>query len=47
MSHFGVARDLRAALAQKEDTTTLITPSISSFPYRQLQRGNQNRCLRY
>jgi len=31
MSHFGVARDLRAALAQKEDTTTLITPSISSF----------------
>ena len=31
MSHYGVARDLRAALAQKEDTTTLITPSISSF----------------
>ena len=31
MSHFGVARDLRASLAQKEDTTTLITPSISSF----------------
>ena len=31
MSNFGVARDLRAALAQKEDTTTLITPSISSF----------------
>ena len=31
MSHFGVARDLRASLAQKEDTTALIMPSISSF----------------
>ena len=31
MSHYGVARDLRAALSQREDTTTLITPSISSF----------------
>lgn len=31
MSHFGVARDLRASLAQKEDTNTLIMPSISSF----------------
>jgi phenylalanyl-tRNA synthetase beta chain len=31
MSHYGVARDLRAALSQRKDTTTLITPSISSF----------------
>ena len=31
MSHYGVARDLRAALSQREGTTTLITPSISSF----------------
>ncbi len=31
MSHYGVARDLRAALSQREDTTALITPSISSF----------------
>ncbi len=31
MSHFGVARDLRAALLLKEGTPTLITPTISSF----------------
>ena len=31
MSHFGVARDLRAALLQKEDTPALISPSTSSF----------------
>lgn len=31
MSHFGVARDLRAALLQKEDIQALITPTTSSF----------------
>lgn len=31
MSHFGVARDLRAALLQKQETPALITPSASSF----------------
>lgn len=31
MSHFGVARDLRAGLLQQGITTTLITPSVSSF----------------
>ena len=31
MSHFGVARDLRAALLQKQETPALITPSTSSF----------------
>lgn len=31
MSHYGVARDLRAALAQKEKTPALITPATSSF----------------
>ena len=31
MSHFGVARDLRAALLLKEETPTLITPPVSSF----------------
>ena len=31
MSHFGVARDLRAALLQKGDAPTLITPTVSSF----------------
>ena len=31
MSHFGVARDVRAALAQKKKTPALITPSTSSF----------------
>ena len=31
MSHFGVARDLRAALIHKEIKTELITPSVSSF----------------
>jgi len=31
MSHFGVARDLRAALLQKQDSPALITPSTSSF----------------
>ena len=31
MSHFGVARDLRAALIHKEVKTELITPSVSSF----------------
>ena len=31
MSHFGVARDLRAALMQKKNNFELITPSVSSF----------------
>ncbi|WP_431136782.1 phenylalanine--tRNA ligase subunit beta [Psychroserpens mesophilus] len=31
MSHFGVARDLKAGLLQKEIKTELITPSVSSF----------------
>ncbi len=31
MSHFGVARDLRAGLIQREITKELITPSISQF----------------
>lgn len=31
MSHFGVARDLRAGLIQKEIIKELITPSISNF----------------
>ena len=31
MSHFGVARDLRAGLRQKEINKELITPSVSSF----------------
>ena len=31
MSHFGVARDLRAALLQQEEMPALITPSTSSF----------------
>lgn len=31
MSHFGVARDLRAALIQKDKQSELITPSISNF----------------
>lgn len=31
MSHYGVARDLRAALLQREETPALITPAISSF----------------
>ncbi|WP_088341306.1 phenylalanine--tRNA ligase subunit beta [Robiginitalea sediminis] len=39
MSHFGVARDLRAGLRQKKITKELITPSVSSF-------GVDNRSLR-
>ncbi|WCO02926.1 phenylalanine--tRNA ligase subunit beta [Psychroserpens ponticola] len=31
MSHFGVARDLKAGLLQKEINSELITPSVSSF----------------
>ncbi len=31
MSHWGVARDLRAGLVQKNTTPELITPSVSSF----------------
>ena len=31
MSHWGVARDLRAGLAQKNVNTELITPSVSNF----------------
>lgn len=31
MSHMGVARDLRAGLAQKGTTSEFITPSVSSF----------------
>lgn len=31
MSHFGVARDLRAGLLQKGIKTTLVTPSVSDF----------------
>ncbi|MCQ0110793.1 phenylalanyl-tRNA synthetase beta subunit [Zhouia amylolytica] len=31
MSHYGVARDLRAGLVQKEHNLQLITPSVSSF----------------
>ena len=31
MSHFGVARDLRAGLIQKEIVKELITPSVSNF----------------
>lgn len=31
MSHFGVARDLRAALLQEKSIPALITPSVSSF----------------
>lgn len=39
MSHFGVARDLRAGLRQKKIQKELITPSISSFSV-------ENRSLR-
>ena len=31
MSHYGVARDLRAALLQKEKTVSLATPAVSAF----------------
>ncbi|MFD2552183.1 phenylalanine--tRNA ligase subunit beta [Bizionia sediminis] len=31
MSHFGVARDLRAGFTQKDINTELITPSVSAF----------------
>ena len=31
MSHYGVARDLRASLLQKNSTVELITPSVSTF----------------
>ncbi|MDG5491234.1 phenylalanine--tRNA ligase subunit beta [Psychroserpens sp. SPM9] len=31
MSHYGVARDLKAGLLQKDINTELITPSVSSF----------------
>ena len=31
MSHFGVARDLKAGLLQKKINTSLITPSVSNF----------------
>ena len=31
MSHYGVARDLRAALMHKNKSLELITPSVSSF----------------
>ncbi|NAS30846.1 phenylalanine--tRNA ligase subunit beta [Flavobacteriaceae bacterium R38] len=31
MSHFGVARDLKAGLIQKKINTSLITPSLSNF----------------
>ncbi|EGV42771.1 phenylalanine--tRNA ligase subunit beta [Bizionia argentinensis JUB59] len=31
MSHFGVARDLRAGFTQKDINTAIITPSISAF----------------
>lgn len=31
MSHYGVARDLRASLLQKNSTLELITPSVSTF----------------
>ncbi len=31
MSHFGVARDLKAGLVQKEKNIELITPSVSNF----------------
>ncbi|VXC33374.1 Phenylalanine--tRNA ligase beta subunit [Flavobacterium sp. 9AF] len=31
MSHFGVARDIKAGLFQKEKTLELITPSVSNF----------------
>ncbi len=31
MSHWGVARDLKAGLSQQKITTELITPSVSSF----------------
>ena len=31
MSHYGVARDVRAALVQKKDIPALITPATSSF----------------
>ena len=31
MSHFGVARDLKAGLVQKEKSLELITPSVSNF----------------
>ena len=31
MSHYGVARDLRASLLQKNNTIELITPSVSTF----------------
>ena len=31
MSHYGVARDVRAALAQRNDIPALITPATSSF----------------
>ena len=39
MSHFGVARDLKAGLEQQEKTLELITPSVSSF-------GVDNRTLK-
>lgn len=31
MSHYGVARDLKAGLRQKEINKELITPSVSNF----------------
>jgi len=31
MSHYGVARDLKAGLLQNEETVELITPSVSAF----------------
>ncbi|UPS90684.1 phenylalanine--tRNA ligase subunit beta [Bizionia sp. M204] len=39
MSHYGVARDLRAGFTQKEINTELITPSVSAFQV-------ENRALR-
>ena len=53
MSHYGVARDLKAGLLQKEINSELITPSVSAFHVenRTLKIGidvkNKNLAPRY
>ena len=53
MSHFGVARDLRAGLLQQDITETIITPSVSSFQVNNrtlkidVAVEDQERCPRY
>jgi phenylalanyl-tRNA synthetase beta chain len=53
MSHFGVARDLRAGLLRQHINTPLITPSVSSFQVANktlkidVEIQDEERCLRY